>query len=160
MAKDIHQWFNKYSESHQNQTNKRIHFICVPLIYISIIGMLSYIRLTPSIDAKPNLFPYFNMGELLILIALIFYIRISIPIFIGMALLSTGCYMLLRYGILHSNFPVWIICGITFIIAWLGQFYGHKIEGKKPSFLTDLLFLLIGPAWILGFIYRKLGIKY
>ena len=49
---------------------------------------------------------------------------------------------------------------IIFVIAWIGQFIGHKIEGKKPSFFEDIQFLLIGPAWLLSFIYNKLGIKY
>jgi len=56
--------------------------------------------------------------------------------------------------------PLWLVCLIVFVLAWVGQFYGHKVEGKKPSFLKDLQFLLIGPAWLLGFIYRKLGIPY
>jgi len=47
-----------------------------------------------------------------------------------------------------------------FFIAWVGQFIGHKIEGKKPSFIDDLKFLMIGPAWLLHFIYQKIGIKY
>ena len=34
------------------------------------------------------------------------------------------------------------------MIAWIGQFIGHKIEGAKPSFFEDLQFLLIGPAWV------------
>lgn len=160
MAKDIHQWFAKYEQSHQNNINKIIHFICVPLIFISTIGILSYIKLTPSIDAKPNLFPYFNLGELLILVSLIFYLRLSIPIFIGMALFSVLVYLPLRYAILQTNIPVWLICAVTFVLAWLGQLYGHKIEGKKPSFFTDLLFLLVGPAWLLGFLLKKMGIKF
>ena len=56
--------------------------------------------------------------------------------------------------------PVWRSALVVFVVAWIGQFIGHKIEGKKPSFLQDLQFLLIGPAWLLGFIYRKLGIRY
>ena len=48
----------------------------------------------------------------------------------------------------------------VFILAWIGQFIGHKIEGKKPSFFEDIQFLLIGPAWLLSFIYKKLGIKF
>ena len=40
------------------------------------------------------------------------------------------------------------ICLPVFVFSWIGQFIGHKIEGKKPSFLEDLLFLLVGPAWI------------
>jgi uncharacterized membrane protein YGL010W len=47
-----------------------------------------------------------------------------------------------------------------FIIAWIGQFYGHNIEGKKPSFLKDIQFLLIGPMWLMSFIYKKWGINF
>jgi uncharacterized membrane protein YGL010W len=56
--------------------------------------------------------------------------------------------------------PLWLVCVIIFVVAWIGQFYGHKVEGKKPSFLKDIQFLLIGPAWLMHFIYRKLGIPY
>ena len=54
----------------------------------------------------------------------------------------------------------WAIALALFVAAWIGQFYGHKVEGKKPSFLDDLQFLMIGPAWLMGFIYRRLGIGY
>src|SRR5690606_19838696 len=56
--------------------------------------------------------------------------------------------------------PLWIVCLIIFVLAWIGQFYGHKVEGKKPSFLKDIQFLLIGPAWLMHFIFKKLGIPY
>ena len=49
---------------------------------------------------------------------------------------------------------------LIFIIAWVGQFIGHKIEGQKPSFFEDIQFLLIGPAWIISFIYKKMGINF
>jgi len=58
-----------------------------------------------------------------------------------------------------TEYAVWIYVFI-FLVAWVGQFYGHRIEGKKPSFLKDLQFLMIGPAWLLHFIYRKAGIRY
>jgi uncharacterized membrane protein YGL010W len=48
----------------------------------------------------------------------------------------------------------------VFVLAWIVQFYGHKIEGKKPSFLKDVQFLMIGPAWLMHFIYKKIGISY
>ena len=49
---------------------------------------------------------------------------------------------------------------VLFVVAWIGQFIGHKLEGAKPSFFKDLQFLLIGPAWLLSFIYKKMGIAY
>lgn len=159
MPKTIQQWFDVYSKSHQNSTNKKIHFVCVPLIFITIIGLLSYIKLTPTFG-NPDLFPYFNMGELLILTGLIFYLRLSISIFLGMGLFSLISLFLVHLTKQYISNYAALIFAAVFVTAWLGQFYGHKIEGKKPSFLTDLLFLLIGPAWIMGFVYKRLGIKY
>jgi uncharacterized membrane protein YGL010W len=54
----------------------------------------------------------------------------------------------------------WIVYLSVFVITWIFQLIGHKIEGQKPSFLKDLQFLLIGPIWILGFILKKTGIRY
>ena len=127
----IQQWFDEYGQSHQHETNKFIHWICVPLIFFSIVGMLASI---PSGALKapfpPQLQPYVHFGTVVVALVLLFYLRLSFSMFLGM------------------------------VLAWAGQFYGHKLEGKKPSFLKDLQFLLIGPAWLLGFIYRKLGIPY
>jgi uncharacterized membrane protein YGL010W len=48
----------------------------------------------------------------------------------------------------------------VFVIAWIAQFIGHKYEGRKPSFLTDLTYLLIGPAWVVAKVLRKMGIAW
>ena len=73
-----------------------------------------------------------------------------------------GIIILWGNHLIEQNYqmPLWIFSVIIFVIAWIGQFIGHRIEGKKPSFIEDLQFLLIGPAWLLSFIYKKIGIKY
>lgn len=55
----------------------------------------------------------------------------------------------------------WLALGV-FVLAWIAQFIGHsaRYEGRKPSFLTDLRYLLIGPAWVLSKGYRALGLRY
>jgi uncharacterized membrane protein YGL010W len=58
-----------------------------------------------------------------------------------------------------SGARLWLVSIIIFVSAWIGQFIGHKIEGQKPSFMDDLQFLLIGPAWLMSFIYKKFGVK-
>ena len=84
---------------------------------------------------------------------------LSVPIAIGMALITM--MMLIALDSLSKfGMPVWLISLIIFVLAWIGQIIGHKIEGKKPKFLKDLQFLLIGPAWLLAFIYKKINIKY
>ncbi len=155
-TRSIQDWFDAYGVSHQNATNKLIHWICVPTIYFCVVGLLWSI---PVPDAPPFSSPHL-VAKIAVGLVAFFYLRISFPIMIGMLAWSLLCLALCRYLDLHATWPLWAICVVLFVLAWIGQFYGHKIEGKKPSFLDDLQFLMIGPAWLMGFIYRKLGIPY
>tara|TARA_Y100000588_G_C13896502_1_gene770935 strand:+ start:334 stop:807 length:474 start_codon:yes stop_codon:yes gene_type:complete len=156
--KNIYDWLDAYGESHQNKTNKQIHWVCVPVIMVTLLGLLSMINFSFTINKG---FYHINLAGILIILAIIFYIRLSVVITLGMVLFSGLCIQFINF--LESNYnnsELFTIYVITFIIAWIGQFVGHKIEGKKPSFFEDIQFLLIGPAWLLSFIYKKLGIKY
>ena len=155
--KTIYDWLEAYGESHQNKTNKKIHWICVPLIMLSLLGMLSLVKFSSPIGNF-----CINIAYILIFLAIIFYIRLSISITIGMVFISAiNLYVIYQLELLFfSKTNIFLFYLMIFVIAWIGQFIGHKIEGKKPSFFQDLQFLLIGPAWLLSFIYNKFGIKY
>lgn len=155
MKKTADQWFDEYGESHQNPTNKLIHWICVPSITASLTGLIWGIPIPPAFENVPLL----NWATLLMAIAMIFYIRLSLSLAFGMLSFQAAVIsvILLLEG---QGYSIWRIAMIIFVVAWMGQFVGHKIEGKKPSFFKDLQFLLIGPAWLLGFIFRKFGIPY
>lgn len=126
--KTISEWLDEYSESHQNKTNKLIHWVCVPTIYFSIIGIMAHFSAL--------------LTALLLVLAFVFYARLDIVLAVAMAALT-----------LMMVWFIWVLpIGVGFFIAlfvfaWIGQFYGHKVEGKKPSFFKDLQFLLIGPLW-------------
>ena len=134
--------FSRYGESHRNPTNKAIHWICVPLITWSLLAALW--AWTPI------------AAYVLIAVAVAFYVSLSLPIAIGMLLVSGFIVLTLTVVTEH----LLIVAIVVFVAAWIGQFIGHKIEGKKPSFFEDIKFLLVGPAWLLGFVYRRLGIPY
>ena len=156
MNKTIEEWLNEYGESHQNPTNKLIHWICVPLIMLSLIGLLSSIPNNFKIVIGSNTF-LLNWSMIFLFFASLYYLKLSRTLFIGMILVS----FLLLYSveIMKSYDTVlWHLSIGIFILAWIGQFIGHKIEGIKPSFFKDIQFLLIGPAWLLSFIYKKLNI--
>tara|TARA_B100001996_G_C18369890_1_gene481174 strand:- start:15 stop:485 length:471 start_codon:yes stop_codon:yes gene_type:complete len=155
MKKDIFDWLNDYNRYHKNKTNKIIHWICIPLIIFSLFGLLS---LTSNYHIS---FENYNITLLhaLIISSVLFYLRLSISITIGMLLFSLGINLLVeKFIFLSPNTQLYFYLFI-FIIAWIMQFIGHKIEGKKPAFFKDLKFLLIGPAWMLSAIYLKLKIK-
>lgn len=154
MARSMQQWFDLYGESHRHPVNKRIHWICVPTIYFSIVGLLA--SLPPASLPVLGRMPWASAAMAVAVLG--FYLPLSRPLGIGMAIWSMGCTALARYLDAHAPWPLWAISLALFAGAWIGQFIGHGIEGKKPSFFTDLLFLLVGPAWVLAFLYRRLGI--
>jgi uncharacterized membrane protein YGL010W len=153
--RSVHDWFASYSADHRNPTNEIIHWICVPAILFSAIAAL-WVLPVPGSLGKPGLW-----CALIMVAALSFYWRLSRPLgaamialFIVLAVATNfayealGPHLLLRVAI------------VVFVVAWIGQFIGHKIEGRKPSFLTDLAYLLIGPAWLMGKILRRAGVAY
>lgn len=134
--RSLDQWLAEYAVSHQNPINKKIHWLCVPTIFVSILGMGMSLAAWFTIVAA--------------MLVAIFYLKLSTPLFISM-----GIFMLLSMAaisLLPLGFKAW---AAIFVIAWIGQFIGHKIEGKKPSFFEDLQFLLIGPAWVANTLMGK-----
>ena len=150
----------EYGQSHQNATNKLIHWFCVPAIFFSIVGLVFSIPVGPLPELLPFLENFANWATIILILVLIYYVSLSRPLTLGMLLFSALCLALVNF--LDLVFPgfLWVISLGVFIIAWIVQFYGHKIEGKKPSFLKDIQFLMIGPAWLMHFIYKKWGFSY
>ena len=150
----LQQLLDKYAESHQNKTNKIIHYFCVPAIFFSVIGLLMSIpsNLIQNLTGIPNSL-YANWGVVALIPVLLFYIRLSLK----MTFLILGFQILCILGNFQMKVFVelWQASVVIFVIAWIIQFYGHKIEGKKPSFLDDIKFLMIGPAWILDDIFKS-----
>ena len=158
--KPIEQWIFEYGQSHQNPTNKTIHWICVPLIMMSLLSLISLI---PFPFDNISLYSFngnhinLNWTILFLSFTVIFYLRLSYTIAVGM--LGVALSMIASVTWIEIIDPsIWKLSMLIFILAWIGQFIGHKIEGQKPSFFEDIKFLLIGPAWLLSFIYKKLGV--
>ncbi len=146
--KTLQQWMDEYAISHQNETNKKVHLICVPLIFFSVIGLVMSIPHDWLSEHLSFLHPITTTWVTLVLVLVfIFYARLSLSLALKIILFAVLC-VIINYFI-STKFNLFYSSLLVFAIAWIGQFYGHKIEGKKPSFLHDFQFLLIGPAWIL-----------
>ncbi len=150
----IHQWLSEYGESHKNETNKAIHWVCVPIIFFSITGLLYEIKLPVNVAGISV-----NVAIIAVAILMVYYFSLSRTLLIGMLLFGVTCLVLCYIIETSGIIPLWLLSLILFTAAWIGQFYGHKVEGKKPSFLKDLQFLMIGPAWLMSFIYQKIGVR-
>ncbi len=143
----LQQWFDEYAVSHQNETNISIHYICVPAIFFSLVGVIMSI---PSSSLQQLLGienpMIVNWASVMLILYLLFYLRLSFSMFLKMLIFSALCLVGNYY--LGQYLPLLYTSIVIFVLAWIGQFYGHKIEGAKPSFLKDIQFLLIGPAWV------------
>ncbi|MGL6336049.1 DUF962 domain-containing protein [Aeromonas jandaei] len=147
--KRIEEWFEEYGQSHRHPVNVAIHKLAVPGIYLCSLGLLW------SLPAGP-LPAGLNWAAVAAIPVLAFYLQLSFALFVGMAGLTA-----LGLAFCHQwQGPLLWPALFIFVLLWIAQFVGHRIEGKRPSFLADLQFLLIGPAWVLASLYRRLGIPY
>lgn len=142
-SKSINSLLDEYAQSHQNKTNKIIHYFCVPIIFWSITAMLWMVKV-PVIE---------NLAVGTTILVSLYYLSKDLKIAIQMIVFSIVCLLFNNY-LEVNGFALLMLAIISFIIAWVFQFIGHHIEGKKPSFLKDLQFLLIGPAWIVKQIFK------
>ena len=131
-----------YELSHRDPRNEAIHLVAIPLIMLSLVGLLFAIH------------PW--VAYVFVAASMVYYARLSVPFLAAMALLSAAALLLVH----AMGSQVLPISTAVFIGAWIAQFVGHKIEGRKPSFFEDLQYLWVGPLFVLSHLFRKLGLRW
>jgi len=149
-------WLGEYGASHENATNKLLHWICVPPIVLSVMGLL---RSIPVPAAFSDVSPWLNWATLASLGAVAYYIALSPRLAAGVAIAFAAMLWMVEW-LATLPWPLWATSIAIFVVAWIGQFIGHAVEGKRPSFFKDVQFLLIGPLWLVSALYRRLGMSY
>jgi uncharacterized membrane protein YGL010W len=132
--KDVNQWLEEYGESHRNAANKKLHWVCVPIIVLSLTGLLWGVPVPSSLRGVS---PYLNWGTALLLFGVVYYIVLNPKLAVGMAVFVALTILAIR-ALQQLPVPLWSSCLLLFVFAWIGQFIGHHIEGKRPSFFKDV----------------------
>jgi uncharacterized membrane protein YGL010W len=131
-----------YGESHRHPTNEAIHCVAIPLIMLSLVGLL--------FAAHPW------AAYAFVAASMVYYARLSAVFLVAMAVLSA-----VSLALVHAmGDRVLPVSAAIFVLAWIGQFVGHKLEGKKPSFFEDLQYLWVGPLFVLALLFRKIGVRW
>jgi uncharacterized membrane protein YGL010W len=152
----VNDWLTEYGSSHENPTNKLLHWICVPPIVLSVMGLLWSAPVPWGFNA---LSPWLNWATIVTGAAVLYYLVLSPSLALGV--LGAFALLLAVVQVLALlPWPLWLTSLVIFVLAWIGQFIGHAVEGKRPSFFKDLQFLLIGPLWLLAALYRRLSVPY
>ena len=131
-----------YAESHRNPRNELIHFVAIPLIMLSLIGLLFALH------------PWVAYG--FVAASMVYYARLSVVFLLAMAVLSAIGLLLVH----AMGERVLMISAVVFVAAWIAQFVSHRIEGRKPSFLEDLQYLWVGPLFVLSHLFGRLGLRW
>jgi uncharacterized membrane protein YGL010W len=154
--RSVTDWLSEYGESHQNRTNKLLHWICVPPIVLAVLGLLWSLPVPEAFAARS---PWLNWATLTAATALVYYVALSPALAAGILILFVALLGLVQV-FAHLPWPLWLTSLVLFVVGWVGQFLGHALEGKRPSFFKDVQFLLIGPLWLLAAAYRRLSVPY
>jgi uncharacterized membrane protein YGL010W len=152
--RSMRNWLDSYSHDHQHPANQLLHWICVPLIVWSAIAMPWTIPV-PEAWFRPG-----SWAVLAIVLAFTWYWkhsrRLGAALLVVLTIFALSCY----WAFQQFGPTILLRTGIgVFVVAWIGQFIGHLMEGRRPSFFTDLAYLLIGPAWLMDKLLYRLGFR-
>lgn len=154
--RSVADWLLEYGESHTDPTNKLLHWICVPLIVLSVMGLVWSL---PVPAAFSEASPWLNWATIAAALAVLYYVLLSPRLAAGITVAFVVMFAILD-ALGELPWPLWATSLTIFVVAWIGQFIGHAIEGKRPSFFKDVQFLLIGPLWLVAALYRSLRLRY
>jgi uncharacterized membrane protein YGL010W len=147
--------FAEYGRSHANPTNRLVHFVAVPMIAWSALAVAALVPLPSAIRVAP----WLNASHAVAAVALVYYLALSPRIAVAMA--AQAVALLWLVGLARSApVPFPLLIAVVFVVAVVMQAVGHRIEGRRPSFLSDVQFLLVGPAWLTALVFRRLGLRY
>ena len=133
-----------YGLSHVHPTNEHIHMVAIPAIMLSLIGLM--FALHPA------------LALVFFAASMVYYARLSWR-FTGCMLLVSSV-MLAVVDALDARGVLVPVSVLVFVVAWIFQFIGHRIEGKKPSFFEDVQYLWVGPLFVLSKGFLRLGVHW
>ena len=132
-----------YGERHRHPVNEFIHVLAIPAIMFSLVGLLFALH------------PW--VAYAFLALSLVYYVRLRSPVFLVVMVLWTALILAAVHALGGRVLPV---SAAVFVVAWIFQFIGHKVEGKKPSFFEDLQYLYVGPLFVAALGLRRLGIRW
>jgi uncharacterized membrane protein YGL010W len=139
----VDQLLAHYGESHRDPRNGAIHCVAIPLIMASLVGLMY------------SLHPW--IAYVFLAASMVYYARLGSWVFFATMAAVSILAILIVQALGSVLLPVSIA---VFVLAWIAQFVGHKIEGRKPSFFEDLQYLWVGPLFVLAKLFGKLGIRW
>jgi uncharacterized membrane protein YGL010W len=149
-------WLQSYGVDHTHPGNRLLHWICVPLMVVSVVGLLWSLPVPEHFARAPSVL---NWGTLFLMATIVYYFLMSLRLALGMLPFLLGVILIVNW--LAALTPrLWALCTVLLLVASVGLFVGHQLEGRRGSVLRDLYYLMLGPIWLLATVYRRLRVPY
>lgn len=152
--KSLQEQMATYAAYHRNGSNKAIHFVFVPLIVWSVMGLLGLI---PGVLVGGVVV---TLAHVLTLAVLAYYLRLDFPLGIAMVLFFTVLLVSALELDLRLGGTALSFFGAVFVLSWAAQLVGHRFfEGRKPALADDLFQVFVSPIFIMAEWAFALGLR-
>lgn len=153
---DTDGWLERYGEIHENLTYPAVYWTAVPLV---VTGMVGFLWSLPVPTQFYEISPLLNWGSAFLMVSAVYYFVISLSLAIGLLPFVIGVGSI-QLWLADSDFtPLRVSSGLL-VGGLIGLWLGHRNERGIRATLEDLQTIMIGPAWLLSVIYRRIGIPF
>jgi uncharacterized membrane protein YGL010W len=153
---EMDSWLRRYEETHRDLTNPVFYWAAVPMVVLGTVGLLWAL---PIPDEFFEISPLLNWGTAFLMASAVYYFIISVSLAIGMLPFVIGVAGI-NMWLVGSNLPLPHVSLGLLLTGIIGLWLGHRNENGLRAVLQDLQFMMIGPAWLLSVLYRRLGIPF
>jgi uncharacterized membrane protein YGL010W len=147
-------WLSRYAESHAELSSPLVYWVAVPLVVLGTVGLLWSL---PVPDEFYAISPLVNWGSLFLMAATVYYFIISVPLAIGMLPFVIGLALIQSWLEATQRSPA-RVATILLIAGIIGLLLSRRRGRTAKLVFQDLQLMMIGPAWLLSVLYRRMGI--
>ncbi len=153
---DTLSWLERYEKNHENLTWPLIYWAAVPMVVVGTVGVLWTLPVPAQFT---EISPLLNWGSAFLMVSAVYYFVISLSLAIGLLPFVIGVGSI-QLWLADSDFtPLRVSSGLL-VGGLIGLWLGHRNERGIRATLEDLQTIMIGPAWLLSVIYRRIGIPF
>lgn len=149
-------WLQQYEQTHQDMTYPTVYWAAVPMVVLGTVGILWTL---PIPDEFFEISPLLNWGTVFLMATAVYYFIISVSLAIGMLPFLLGIAGIQSWLASSAFSPLRVSIGLL-VAGIIGLWMGHRNQGSLRPVLRDLQLMMIGPAWLLSVLYRRIGIPF
>ena len=153
MSDIFHRQLASYAQCHRDPHNCATHFVGIPMLFLAVILPLQALPVRIGQHEVP-------LAIVLSLPAIVGWLWLDLRL--GAALLLLLCPLFIAAALIvrHGHVLTWCSAAVLFVVGWAFQLVGHAVfECRRPAFVDDLSYALIGPMFVVAKLLVSLGLR-